>query len=103
MKLIIGKYNNFWQKKYSNRGKFRLKYKEQHLHAYMIANVNHDKRHDNTNKNRENYEIFIKNCQNNRFNIKVQSMFHTTLVLMSMGCSCIIVLTTFPRQNIQIS
>ena len=27
MKWIIGKYNNFSQKKHSNRGKFRLNYK----------------------------------------------------------------------------
>ena len=40
-KLIIGKHNNFWPKNHSNRGKFHLKYKQQHLNDNKIINVNH--------------------------------------------------------------
>ena len=39
-----------------------------------------------------------KSCQNKRFKRTLQSMFQTALVLMSIGCWCIIVLTTVTLQ-----
>ena len=90
MKLIIGKCNNL-------RGKFRLKYKQQ------ITNVNHHQYSWQTSwehhwKWSELWNL-RKRCWNKTFNITVQSFF----VLMSIGWSCIIALTTFPRQSIQLS